>query len=142
MAQMQQDQLRAITDSEMRSAVGFWSGKLANQRQKALIYYLGLPKHDLTPPEIEGRSQVVSPDVRNTIESMLPQLMVKFAGTDTPVQFEPTKPNEEEMAQQATDYISHLYHVKNKGELVTYNWMKDALLSKNGFIKVWWDTRS
>lgn len=138
---MSTDELRAITDSEMRNAVGYWSGKLANQRQKALIYYLGLPKHDLTPPEIEGRSQVVSPDVRNTIESMLPQLMVKFAGSEHPVEFEPVKPGDEQKAQQATDYINHLYHVKNDGERITYNWMKDALLSKNGIIKVWWDTR-
>lgn len=142
MAKMTQDELRAITDGEMRQAVGYWSGKLANQRQKALIYYLGLPKNDLTPPEIEGRSQVVSPDVRNTIESMLPQLMVKFAGTENVVEFEATKPGDEQKAEQATDYINHIYHVKNQGEQITYNWMKDALLSKNGIVKVWWDTRT
>lgn len=142
MAKMTSDELRAITDGEMRQAIGYFSGKLANQRQKALIYYLGLPKNDLTPPEIEGRSQVVSPDVRNTIESMLPQLMVKFAGTENVVEFEATKPGDEQKAEQATDYINHIYHVKNQGEQITYNWMKDALLSKNGIVKVWWDTRT
>lgn len=141
MSKMSEDDLRALTDSEMRLAVGYWSGKLSNQRMKAMVYYLGEPKLDLSPPEVDGRSSVISPDVRNTIESMLPQLMVKFCGGDTVVEFEPTKPNEEAMAAQATDYINHLFFVKNPGERISYNWMKDALLSKNGVIKVWWDTR-
>jgi len=137
-----EDELKAITDQEMRAAVGFWSGRLAQQRQKAMVYYLAEPKLDLSPPEIEGRSTVISPDVRNTIESMLPQLMVKFSGSDRVVEFEATKPGEEEKADQATDYVNHIYHVKNLGEKITYTWMKDALLSKNGIVKVWWDTRA
>ena len=142
MARMTEDELRAITDQEMRAAVGFWSGRLAAQRQKAMVYYLGEAKLDLTPPEIEGRSSVVSPDVRNTIESMLPQLMVKFSGSDRVVEFEASKPGDEQKADQATDYVNYLYHVRNGGEKITYSWLKDALLSKNGIIKVWWDTRS
>lgn len=139
---MTEDQLRAITDAEMRVAVGYYTGKLGAQRQKAMAYYLGKPTNDLTPPEIEGRSSVVSPDVRNTIEAMLPQLMVKFAGGDNVVEFEATKPGEELKAQQATDYVNYVYHVKNPGERITYTWLKDALLSKNGIVKVWWDDRS
>jgi hypothetical protein len=141
MARMSDDELRSITDQEMRQAVGWFSGKLAAQRQKAMSYYLAKPTLDLTPPEIEGRSSVVSPDVRNTIESMLPQLMVKFAGSERVVEFEPTKPGDEAKAEQCTDYLNHCFHVRNNGELITYNWMKDALLSKNGIVKVWWDDR-
>lgn len=141
MAKMTEDRLRAITDAEMQNAVGYWEGTLAQQRQKAMQYYLGEAVGDLAPPEVEGRSSVVSPDVRNTVESMLPQLMMKFAGTDQPVEFEATKPGDEEKAEQASDYCAYIYGVKNSGERITYTWMKDALLSKNGIIKVWWDTR-
>lgn len=138
---MSEDQLRSITDQEMRQAVGWYSGKLAAQRQKAMAYYLSQPTLDLTPPEVEGRSSVVSPDVRNTIESMLPQLMVKFAGSERVVEFEPQKPGDEPKAEQATDYVNHVLHAHNPGERIIYNWMKDALLSKNGIVKVWWDDR-
>lgn len=138
---MDENTLKSITDQEMRAAVGWYSGKLAAQRQKAMAYYLAKPTLDLTPPEIEGRSSVVSPDVRNTIESMLPQLMVKFSGSDRVVEFSPQKPGDEKKAEQATDYINHILHVKNPGERVVYNWIKDALLSKNGIVKVWWDDR-
>lgn len=138
---MSEDELRALTDSEMRQAVGYYGGKLAEQRRKAEYYYLGLPKGDLTPPEVDGRSQVVSPDVRNTIEAMLPQLMVKFTGGDTVVEFEPQKPGDEETAKQVTDYLNYLFFKKNNGHNVTYTMFKDALLQKRGIAKVWWDDR-
>ena len=141
MTRMSEDTLRAITDAEMRQAVGYWSGKLAQQRQRAMVYYLGLAKNDLAPPEVEGRSSVVFPDVRNTIESMMPQLVVKFAGSEHVVEFQATKPGDEQKAEQATDYINHIFYVDNAGEKVAYTWMKDALLSKNGIVKCWWDDR-
>lgn len=141
MARMSEDTLRSITDQQMRQAVGWYSGKLSAQRRKAMQYYLGEAFGDLAPPEVEGRSAVVSPDVRNVIESMLPQLMVKFAGSERVVEFEPNKPGDEQKAEQATDYINYLFHQKNDGEGITYRWMKDALLSKRGILKVWWDDR-
>jgi hypothetical protein len=136
------DELRALTDLEMRSSVGYWAGKLANQRQKAMQYYLAEPVGDLAPPEVDGRSSIVVPLVRNTIESMLPQLMVKFAGSERVVEFEPNKPGDEQAAEQATDYVSFIYNTRCDGERISYTWMKDALISKNGIIKVWWDTRT
>lgn len=144
MAQMGDDELRALTDSEMRQSIGYWGGKLAEQRRKAEYYYLGLAKGDLSPPEIEGRSAVVSTDVRNTVESMLPQLMVKFTGGDTVVEFEPTKSgdDEEQKAKTATDYLNYIFYKKNNGHKVAYTWMKDALLQKVGVVKVWWDNRT
>lgn len=138
---MSEDELRALTDSEMRQAVGYYGGKLAEQRRKAEYYYLGLPKGDLTPPEVEGRSSVVSPDVRNTIEAMLPQLMVKFTGGDSVVEFEPQKQGDEEVAKQVTDYLNYLFFKKNNGHNITYTMFKDALLQKRGIAKVWWDDR-
>ena len=140
---MTEDELRALTDSEMRQSVGYWGGKLAEQRRKAEYYYLGLPKGDLTPPEVEGRSAVVSPDVRNTIEAMLPQLMVKFTGGDSVVEFEPTKPGPEaeQEAKSVTEYLNYIYFKKNNGHAVTYTMFKDALLQKRGIAKVWWDDR-
>jgi hypothetical protein len=136
------DQLKALAMQELRGAVGYFGGKLADQRRKAEIYYLGEAKDDLAPPEIDGRSSVVSTDVRNTIESMLPQLMGKFVGGDQVVEFEPATKDDEQKAQQCTDYLNYLFLKKNNGHKVCYSWFKDALLQKNGIIKVWWDTRT
>ena len=89
---MTEADLKALVDAELLQALGLDSSKLSEQRRKALAYYYAEPEGDLSPPDIVGRSKVVSPDVRNTVESMLPQLVAKFVGGDKVVQFEPTKP--------------------------------------------------
>lgn len=137
-----EDELKALVGAESRQALGYSSSKLSNARQKSMYYYLGMPVGDLSPPEVDGRSSVVSTDVRDTIESMLPQLMVTFVGSDTVAEFEATKPGDEQKAEQATEYVNYLFYKKNNGHRIAYTWMKDALLQKNGIVKVWWDTRN
>lgn len=141
MAKMSEDALMALVSSEMQNSLGYSSSKLSQARQKAEYYYLGLPVGDLSPPEVEGRSSVVSTDVRDTIEAMLPQLMVTFCGGDTVCEFEAQTPDDEQKATQATEYINYLFFKKNAGHSLSYTWMKDALIQKNGIVKVWWDTR-
>jgi hypothetical protein len=141
MAKLNDDSLKALVDAELRQAVGFYGGKLAEQRRKAEAYFYAVAEGDLAPPEVVGRSSVVVPVVRNTIEAMLPQLMVKFTGGDTVVEFEPTQPDDEQKAKNCTDYLNYLFFKKNNGHLVTYSWFKDALKLKRGIAKVWWDTR-
>ena len=135
------EELKTLVQNEMRQSLGYSSSKLSQARQKAEYYYLGLAVGDLSPPEVEGRSSVVSTDVRDTIEAMLPQLMVTFCGGDSVVEFQAQNPDDEDIATQATEYINYLFFKKNNGHKITYNWLKDALLQKNGIVKVWWDTR-
>lgn len=142
MAGMTEDELRALTDQEMRQSAGYQVGKLANARQKALYYYEGLAKGDLSPSEIEGRSSVVSTEVRNVIESMLPELMAKFASSEKVVELDPTQESDEEAAKVATDYLNYLFYKKNDGHKTLLTWFKDALISKVGILKVWWDDRT
>jgi hypothetical protein len=138
---MTEADLKALVDAELAQALGIESSKLSEQRRKAIAYYYAEPEGDLAPPEIVGRSKVVSPDVRNTIESMLPQLVAKFVGGDKVVQFEPTKPGDEAKADSATKYLNHLFFKKNNGHTITVDWSKDGLLQKRGVLKCWWDTR-
>lgn len=137
-----EDSLKALADNELRQAVGYYGGKLADQRRKAEIYFLGEAKQDLAPPEVAGRSTFVATVVRNTIMSMMPQLMAKFVGDDQVVEFEPAQQGDEEKAKQCTDYLNYLFMKKNNGHAICSSWFNDALLQKNGIIKVWWDTRS
>lgn len=141
MAGLTEDELKAYVSNEMRNSLGYNSSKLSNARQKAEYFYLGIPIGELAPPEIDGRSSVVSTDVRDTIEAMLPQLVVTFLSGDSVAEFEATKPGDEDKASQATEYVNYLFLKKNNGHKIGYTWMKDALLQKNGIVKVWWDTR-
>lgn len=132
---MDEDKLRSIIGSEIRTAVGFVDGDISNARKKAMEYYMGDPFGN----EIEGRSSVVSTDVQDTIESMMPDFMEIFSGGDTVVRFNPTGPEDEETALQATDYINYIWNSDNEGFVVTHDAVKDALLQRNAVFKIWWD---
>ena len=136
---IKEDQLKAIVDAEMRQALGYLTGKLANERYKSEYYYRGEAIGDLAPPGIPGRSRAVSTDVMETIEGVMPRLMKIFCGSENAVEFSPTKPGDEQNAKLATDYLNYLFYKRNNGYLTLYTAFKDALMQKNGVVKVWWD---
>lgn len=133
---MNEDELSSIIDREIANSVGFYDGKLADQRKKSMDYYLGEPFGN----EVEGRSQFVSRDVADTIEGILPSLLKIFTASEEIVKFEPQGQEDEQGSSQATDYTNYVFNRQNNGFVVLYTWFKDALLQKNGFVKVYWDS--
>jgi hypothetical protein len=77
--------------------------------------------------------------VADTVEGLMPALMEIFAAGEEVVRFDPVGPEDEDAAMQETDYVNHVFMQKNPGFLVLYTFIKDALLSKNGIVKVFWD---
>jgi len=131
-------ELGAILGSEKASAqAAFSDATLGKERSDAMDYYYGRMQKDM--PTEEGRSRAVSTDVADTIEGLMPQLMDIFAGSDEVVRFEPVGPEDEAAAQQETDYVNHVFMQQNPGFMVLYTFVKDALLQKNGIVKVFWD---
>jgi hypothetical protein len=64
-----------------------------------------------------------------------------FASGDEVVRFNPTSEEDEELAAQETDYINHVFLQQNKGFIISYCFIKDALISKNGVVKIYWEER-
>lgn len=131
------DVQKLVMDSKMSGMAGIAASKLQEDRTDAMDYYLGDMSKDM--PAQEGRSQAVSTDVFDAIEGLMPNLMDIFAGSDEVVCFEPVGPDDEDMARQETDYINHIFMQQNNGFMVLYTMIKDAMLSKIGIVKVWWD---
>lgn len=131
-------ELRAIVDQEIRSAMGEIGGELAEERSLAMDYYLGEPVGKLSQPNSE-RSSVVMTTVRDTVEWLMPQLMRTLAQVDSIAEFEPVGQEDEQAAKQETQAINHIFWRKNEGFLILYTWLKDALLQKNGIVKYWTD---
>lgn len=132
---MTDNDLKAILQARVQSSLAYLGGRLAQSRRDALRYYNG----DTFGNEQEGRSQVVTRDVAETIDSIMPSLMRVFFGGDEIVRFEPTGPEDEEAARQATDYVNWIFCQQNRGFDVGYTWAKDALLNRLGVVKCWWE---
>jgi hypothetical protein len=66
-------EILSVLNREISNASGFIGGELVARRKKSLEYYLGMPLGN----EQEGRSQVISNDVLDTIESLMPSLIAK-----------------------------------------------------------------
>jgi hypothetical protein len=138
-APMTEQDLRYITDREINDSYDWTFGKVATERAKAEQYYLGLPVGDLAAPAIPGRSSIVSTDVSDTVEWLLPALIEIFTAGDKVVEFTAQKESDEQAAEQTTDLVNYVFYQQNPGWQVLYTWIKDALIQKNGIVKVWWD---
>ena len=132
------DKLKAIINSEINNSIGFMGSNLTSQRKKSMEYYMG----EKLGTEIDGRSQVVSTDVADTVETILPNLLRIFTASDQVVKCEPVKSEDVPLSDQATNYINYIFNKDNNGFSILYTWFKDALLEKNGIVKVYWDDSS
>jgi hypothetical protein len=140
MPKMSAIDLKALLAAERYDALSAMAAsKLSDERASALNYYMGDMSKDMPAPD--GRSKAVSSDVADTIEGLMPPLMDIFAGGDEVVQFAPVGPEDVAAAEQETDYVNHVFMQQNPGFLALYSFIKDALLSKVGVVKVWWECR-
>ena len=128
------EELVSRIEGEISDALGY-NDVIAEQRRKAVDFYHGMPFGN----EVEGRSQYVDRTVQDTIEWIKPSLMRVFASGDELVQFSPKNPEDVPMAEQATDYVNYVVRQDNPGWEIMYSWFHDALLQKNGVVKVWWN---
>ena len=120
---------------EITESLGYMGDTISHQREQAMQYYYGLPFGN----EVDGRSQYVDSTVQDTIEWIKPSLMRVFASGDDMVKFSPHGPEDVKMAEQASDYVNYVFTKDNPGWEILYSWFTDALLSKNGIVKVWWE---
>ena len=128
------EKLKALISQEITNSLGFYGGELTQQRKNALKFYLGEPLGN----EVEGQSQVRSQDVLEVVESILPSMMRIFTQGESIVRFEPQGPEDVAYADQASDYINHIFMKDNNGYSILHTMFKDALISKNGFVKYYW----
>lgn len=106
-------------------------------RFNALNFYYGRPLGN----EIENSSTVVIPELRDTVEWIMPQLMRIFAAAHTPCVFDPESEGDVDQAQLETEAVRHVFYAENEGFMVLHDYLKDALLLRNAYIKVYLETR-
>ena len=132
------EELLAFVASERNDSVGFDSDneELLAAREKALEYYKGTVK-DL--PLLKNRSQVVSMDVSDAVETVFPDLMEVFFGGDDIVSFRPTGPEDIAKAEQETEAIRQVMMEENAGFHNFAHVIKDSLITRTGVWRMWWE---
>jgi hypothetical protein len=131
-----EEELQNIIIAEIDDAQDYIDDVISPERALAGQYYKGEPFGN----EEEGRSQAMSMDVRDTVQAMMPSIMKVFFAANNVVEFAPNGPEDVESAQQATDYVNYCLTRDNNLFSECYSTFKDALIRKNGIMKVWWDT--
>jgi hypothetical protein len=100
-----------------------------------LAYYMGLPNGT----ETEGRSAITSTDVADAIEWIMPQIMKSFTQNNEVVIFDPLNEQDELQADIESQYVYDVLMKQNEGFVLIHQFVKDALLQRNGLLKVYYD---
>lgn len=135
---MDDDELKGIVGKEIDDAIDFVDNWVSPLRATATEYYRGDPFGN----EEAGRSQIVSMDVRDTVQAIMPSLMRIFNSTENTVEYAPQGPEDIDAAKQATDYARYVINRDNDGFLQIHAAFKDALIRKVGVLKCYWDDQT
>lgn len=129
------EEVVSIIDSHRRQSLGDETTELSSERATAMDHYHGRPYGD----EQDGRSQVVSKDLADTVGWIMPAIMEVFVKSGNLADFSPMNEDDEALADQESDYINQVIMKDNDGWIMLHDWVKDALILKNGYVKHWWD---
>ena len=130
-----------LTDSQILSIV---ANELSNANitsssptmlRDPLSYYLGLPNGT----EQEGRSAITSTDVADAIEWIMPQIMESFTQNNQVVVFDPLNKGDEKQADIESEYVYDVLMKQNDGFVLLHQFVKDALMQRNGMLKVYYE---
>ena len=127
MAKMDEDTLLSLLQTQEEDSSAFVHGVLGEAREQALRAYHRMPYGN----EEEGWSSIVTSEVQDTVEWILPALLEMFTSTDQAVSFDPETAKDVAGAEQATSTCNHVFYKQNNGFLVLYTAIKDALTVKN-----------
>lgn len=137
MAKLSDDDILAIINRELDQSVGGNGCSIDANRQKAMEAYLG------DKGEVEkGKSSVVSTDVADAIEWIMPEIVKAFTQNNEVVTFDPISPNDTKQAEIESRFVYDTLMKDNDGFITIHTFVKDALMQKNGFVKAYYEDQT
>lgn len=88
--------------------------------------------------EVDGRSQVVTSEVFDVVESITAEMMDVLTGADRIVTFRPRGPEDEEAAEDETDACNAVFWERNPGFENLQTWVKAGLIEQVGYVRSGW----
>lgn len=116
----------------LRLCSGYDNSEESADREAALDYYFMRERGD----EVAGRSQVRSGSLSAMVEAVLAQAMEAFSTTRI-VEFDSYGLSDDVQASLESDAVEWLVMKKGNGIMAFQTAIKDALLCRNGVLKVW-----
>jgi hypothetical protein len=133
---MTEQDLSLFLQAEIENCIGYNdSNEIVTQRKEALKFYRNEPDGR----EQEGKAKVQDSTVHDVVEAALPPLLAPFISNDAMVEFTPRGENNNlDEAKEQTTLVNHVLMVDNNGTEILYQFAKDGLLQKNGFLYADW----
>lgn len=138
-AALEDSEILSIIDAEKQSSIGFENGTELERKRRTSLEYMKGEMSDI--PSLPNRSKATSTDIAEAVETVMPDLMEIFTGGEDVATFEAIGEEDEEAAQQETDYVRHVAFQKLRGFLLLYTAIKDALTVDTGIIKTTWQDK-
>lgn len=132
-----EDELLALLERNLDASDPYTESLIGEQREKAHRYYYGEPLGN----ELKGRSQHVSRDVFDAVESTKALMLDTFTADRRVVEFTPQTNQDIEAARQATAWTNYLFYRQNNGYKILHDTIHDGLVAKLGLVARWWDSR-
>lgn len=136
---MDDDELATLLRQFEAQSIGDEWGDVASEQEQAINYYY---RRMPDVPAQAGQSSVVADTVQVTVDDAMAEVLKPFVSAEDFASFEPVGPEDEEQAEQANEYVNYVINCDNNGFLIFHNWFKDALLTKVGVVKTWWEDES
>lgn len=125
------DDLGRRLKTQLLACHGYDGDEISKAREDALNYYFQRARGD----EVIGRSAVVSGDVSAMVEAVTAQMIDAFS-SDRICEFEPHGDDDENQAQLESDAVQWFVMGRENGFIELVAAIKEALLLRNGIIKI------
>lgn len=121
-----------------RQSVSWYDSRISKERQRTLGYY----NSEYPRRQSQGSSTFVSTDVYDSVEMCKAQLVEVFGDGENIIRFDPDHLMDAKACEDATHYARWCLFRRNNGWNIMENTIHDALLSRVGVVKVYWDDDS
>jgi hypothetical protein len=153
---MSEQELASLCDGQISDAKEYDKKGLKGERDKAIEFLNG----EVDVKAETGKSSITSNDLSDVMGWIMPGLLRVFLASDRVVIYEPVKQEmvdvqevnpqtgqpvmvkkdvSSDRADQATDYVNHVFLNDCGGYNILHSAMYDGLALANGVIKHWWD---
>lgn len=131
LSDINEGELLASLENSINAADSYAESEIGHQRDKGHTYYYGQPLGN----ERTGRSQHVSMDVFDAVESVKAMLMETFSADRNICRFDPQTAEDFVPAKMATALTNYIFYRENKGSKILHDVLHDALVAKTGIVK-------